>query len=308
MPIDSHPIQFSSVDFRFGQVQTVFFGLGAQKAGSTWLHRYLQSHPDTATPALKETTYWNFVESGRPHSWTRQRADRFGAGNGLLPTMLRWIGSPFPSLQPKEMVLLARMLDEPTDSHDRYADLLFTNYSGQAAIGEICPNYALLQAETLAKMNALADDVRFFYVMRDPVSRTLSWLKMGTQRGWINLENGTSLEVVLETVLNEGEQSFSLASSRYDKIITCLETAVPRERIHYMFYEALFDQKTVDGLTDFLRIRRHPARTNSRVLRGRGAEDQPKPEQVARLREALSPTYEFVVQRFGHAVPKKWRF
>ena len=38
---------------------TVVYGVGATKAGTSWLYRYLHDHPDCAMPAVKEAHYWD---------------------------------------------------------------------------------------------------------------------------------------------------------------------------------------------------------------------------------------------------------
>ncbi|KAA6187849.1 glycosyltransferase [Thiohalocapsa marina] len=49
-----------------------FLGIGAQKAGTTWLYQHLSRHPQIAFPAGKEVHYWDLLESGRrsePSTW-----------------------------------------------------------------------------------------------------------------------------------------------------------------------------------------------------------------------------------------------
>lgn len=36
-----------------------FLGIGAQKAGTTWLYEKLRLHPDIAFPAGKEVHFWD---------------------------------------------------------------------------------------------------------------------------------------------------------------------------------------------------------------------------------------------------------
>jgi hypothetical protein len=36
-----------------------FLGIGAQKAGTTWLHHNLQAHPDVWMPRVKEVHYFD---------------------------------------------------------------------------------------------------------------------------------------------------------------------------------------------------------------------------------------------------------
>lgn len=296
-----------SADPRFARVRTLFFGLGAQKAGTTWLHRYIRSHPDLATPALKETTYWNYVETGRAHDWTRRRAARFGAGSGPLPTVLRRVGSPFPSLPPEEMVLQAKMLDDPPAGHRRYADLLFHGWRGEPAIGEITPTYALLSAETLRAMAALSGRARFFFVMRDPVARALSGLRMALARGWFETRGRLTLDAAIDAAVGAPEESFAIACSRYDRTIARLESSVPQADIHLLFYETLFDQLEIDRLTEFLGVSGHAAPTERRILAGGRSWAPPSAERVVALRKALEPAYAFAADRFGASVPVSWR-
>ena len=49
-------------DPRLRRPACLFYGIGAQKAGTTWVHDYLSGHPQVKVPALfKEQQYWNHV-------------------------------------------------------------------------------------------------------------------------------------------------------------------------------------------------------------------------------------------------------
>ena len=51
---------------------TLMFGLGATRAGSTWLYRYLSNHPDCALPRIKELHYFDALDlDGRDHQIKR---------------------------------------------------------------------------------------------------------------------------------------------------------------------------------------------------------------------------------------------
>ena len=47
-----------------------FLGIGAQKAGTTWIHAQLARHPDLFLPAQKEVHFWN-REQARGLDWYR---------------------------------------------------------------------------------------------------------------------------------------------------------------------------------------------------------------------------------------------
>ena len=56
-----------------------FLGIGAQKAGTTWLYQHLAAHPQITFPAGKEVHYWDLLESGRrsePSTWYLEQFTR----------------------------------------------------------------------------------------------------------------------------------------------------------------------------------------------------------------------------------------
>src|SRR5215210_7222727 len=52
-----------------------FIGIGAQKAGTTWLHRNLQAHPQIWMPKEKELHYFDEKIRVKPSLLTRLRGD-----------------------------------------------------------------------------------------------------------------------------------------------------------------------------------------------------------------------------------------
>ena len=83
-----------------------FLGIGAQKAGTTWLYERLRLHPGLAFPAGKEIHFWN---QSRHYGldWYRGRFADSGGSNGeitpayaiLAPEIIREIHREFPDLR-----------------------------------------------------------------------------------------------------------------------------------------------------------------------------------------------------------------
>ena len=61
---------------------TLLFGIGAAKAGTTWLYRYLAAHPEVRLPAVKELHYFDTCETGK---FDRQVAPRRPFAHGRRP-------------------------------------------------------------------------------------------------------------------------------------------------------------------------------------------------------------------------------
>lgn len=295
------------VDPRFASVPTLFFVIGAQKAGTTWLHQFLNSHPEVNVPALKETNYWRAVEEpGAMGERLRQEADQ--RRNESIGQ--RWLRPLLPGRQRKydrSVTHLLRAHAAPGAPHTAYASALFQSRGRRTrAVGEVCPQYALLSTETYAAMSALAERVRFVYLLRDPVERLISGFRhrLRAVRGAGGF-NQSHLDAKVDAAL-AGRVTHALRLSRYDMAMDRLEAAVPRGDILYLFYEDLFDQTVIDGLCTFLGIGHHAARVDRVVHKGAGGDFEVSVEHRRGLADLLVPTHDRVHGMFDGALPEAW--
>jgi len=82
---------------------SLFLGVGAQKAGTTWLYHQLRRHPDVSFPQGKELHYWNRSEPPDTAEWHSLLT--CGASNG------RTVGEITPAyfhLPPSHIALIHR--------------------------------------------------------------------------------------------------------------------------------------------------------------------------------------------------------
>lgn len=289
-------------DPRFAAVPTLFFGIGAQKCGTTWLHEYLAAHPEAKVPLVaKELHYWDAIRP--PH--IRPLGDLSGRGlrRALGRAVQRAGADAAARAEIDRRATWERALRGDDPAHRDYAELLFEGRAGERAVGEITPAYALVGAETLREMAALSPNARFFFVMRDPVARLLSGLRMKVARA-----RGTVTAAALKAAAEEAldhDPELDLARSRYDETIARLDAAVPEGRAAYFFYETLFEQGELDRFCAFLGIAPRAGDTARRVFAGEG-ETAVEAGVLARLRAALRTTYDVVAERFGPLVPAAW--
>ena len=292
-------------DPRFAQPRTLFFGIGAQKSGTSWIDRYLRVHPEVCLPARKEQHYWDSHRvPGTKRPAKVERKLKKLAAMGFAERLLR---TPARRSRDHSYRLAEIMLRDMSNGHRAYADAMFQIYRGQPVAGEITPAYALLAARDFAEMAALGPDVRFFFVMRDPYARLISGVRHQLRKR--HGRSAVTEERVIagvEATLADPEDSRMLRS-RYDRTIGELEAAVPAERIAYFFFERLFQQSELDRLTALLGVGSRPGRFERKVNVGAGG-DVAIPEVLeARAMAALAPVYAFARERFGDAVPAKWR-
>ena len=300
------PAGEGALDPRFAKPRTLVFGIGAQKAATSWLDHYLRDHPEVCLPVRKEQHYWT-THRLEGASDRRARVARQLAKIERRSLWKRLTRTPKRRAVDEAWRRNAAMLAAPDPGHRAYADTLFQTYRGQPVAGEITPAYGLLGAETFAEMAALGRDVRFLFVMRDPVDRLISGVRMNVrkERPGEGPAPGRFAERLAEAL--DDPEDPGLLRSRYDRTIRRLESVVPVERICYFFFETLFRQEEMDRLADFLGIARRPARFEKKVNAGKAAAERPSAEAEARAMEALAPVYDFVRARFGAQVPEKWR-
>jgi hypothetical protein len=296
------------VDPRFASVDCVFFVIGAQKAGTTWLSRYFREHPNVSVPFWKEHNYWNQVE-GRPQiSRMLLEQERRREKESNLRKVAAMIPFTMHSKRQRAITLALRAVKSPKPPHSEYADVLLENVNGNTgAAGELCPQYALLETETFATMAALSDNVRFIYMLRDPLTRTISGAQHNLRKRRVPAE--AAQENLSELLGTAAEQAAlgAFGHSGYHLTINRLEQAVPRERILYVFFEELFDQQKVRDICQFIGVPFVPGDIGrKRNVAGKAATSAGDDDR-RRLARALKPVYDFAFDRFGAAVPAKWR-
>lgn len=85
-----------------------FLGIGAQKAGTTWLYRQLSRHPRVRFPGGKEVHFWNERIEREPLDWYRNlfspdpvlvEGDVTPAYGILEPAVIQQIHDAFPDLR-----------------------------------------------------------------------------------------------------------------------------------------------------------------------------------------------------------------
>ena len=154
-----------------------FLGIGAQKAATTWLDRCLRRHPSIRLTPLKELHYF----------------DDLAASPGTRPIFRRsWAGRRLRRELAARLRADARYLDRTGLGWDlryffgRRSDewyvSLFPGDPGAVA-GEITPDYSILDAGSVAHVRRLLPEVKLIFLLRDPIDRSWSQIRMDVARG-----------------------------------------------------------------------------------------------------------------------------
>lgn len=292
---------------RAPRLEVLFYCIGAQKAGTTWLAKTLAGHPECHVPRLKELSYWNRVQgAGLPGEVARRRAWRARQAAALARA-----APSFDRTRISQAYWAFRLSHHGVQtardpSLRRYVDLLTRQADGARVIGEASPAYALLDPEAYARMAALHPSARFVFVMRDPVDRI--WSALGHRMRDKPLPAAERArrrhrQFARKTV--PGNRLFAM--SDYAATIAALEAAVPPERICYLFFETMRTRTEMARLSDFLGLDAIPFDPDFRTNEASGAASGPDPEARDAVRARLRHVYDAVEARFGDAVPLSWR-
>lgn len=289
--------------------QTILYGIGAQKAGTTWLFNQLAKHTQVHLPMPKELHYWDTIR-GPANPIFLVRADiRFNKLNRLkgIPAAISARMDPKERSHQDELRAHQKLLKSNLFDTGVYRDFLSQDSKTAKVVGDITPGYALLSEKTYAEMAALHTQTKFIFILRDPIQRLVSGLKQSLRQyksaGVINTEQ---LDQLAYDAVGLGNTHHTFAKSDYATTIQRLENAVPADNILYLFFETLFEQSSIDQITDFLGVDRMQAgfeKVYSSAQPDLGISD----DAAKHARDALAHVYEMASARFGDAVPDSWQ-
>jgi len=271
---------------------TLLFCIGATKAGTSWLYPYLEGHPACFTPVIKELHYFDAIERGQidgPRQKLIERRRRLVRNNGSLESIEafdRWLD----------------VLDAPSDQ--AYLDYMTTSAGAKSVMVDVTPAYSLLSTERLGSMARLFPDVRFIYLLRDPVERLWSHIRMIAKR---RVGASGDLRATADRLFNrflKGLQPDVDARGDYRSIIGRLDAAVDPSRLFFAFYETLFAPEQIANLCRFVGIEPVAGDFDRRVHEGISL--KMRDEQKMKARAYFAPQYDFVAARLG-PLPAEWQ-
>lgn len=284
-------------------MKTFVLGVGAQKAGTSWLHDYLSGLPGFAPGFEKEYHILDarYLEEGR-----RYERRTWAKGLRAIPAIALKRLAAAAGVQVDDQhnrIDLARLslMRSEAAYFDYFANLLAAPQVTHTA--DFTPEYAALTTETLREVRSEFLDrgihVKAVFVMRDPVERAWSASRMFVRqrKGGIFAGHAGEWPDERSAVASLCKSDHFLALGRYETTINRLEKAFGQDDVWLGFYERLFDNSTVLDIARFLGLPFEEPDLSRRVNAAPKA--QPiDPEIAAMLRDCFEDTYRFLDDRF----------
>ena len=253
--------------------KTFLLGVGAQKAGTSWLHDQLNRRRDADFGFLKEYHVFDALE-----------LEHFSSFRPKNPTPLKW-----------RTWRRARMIRRPERYFDYFASLLKPSHI--RLTGDITPSYAGLSAESFQHIqNAFTQrgvQTRAVFIMRDPVERFLSQQRMQLRkRGLLKPEHE------IEHLSKASIKLLKRDSPRsdYPATIDALQNGLRASEVFIRLYETLFTEQTHSDLCRYLDIPEQTPDLSHRVNASQATASVP-PEVLHRLAQHFAPLVTAVQDR-----------
>lgn len=155
-----------------------FLCIGAQKAGTTWLHAMLRQHEDVYLGPLKEYQFFNTLFNPLHKRWTRGHA-RKGIANQIRKYVKESDG-----LDQEYIKFLADLYQEDSLLTLPWYQKIFSYKDGVGKCkGDITPEYCTIGKNGIEYIANNIGAPKIIYMVRDPYLRALSHFRMNISRG-----------------------------------------------------------------------------------------------------------------------------
>ena len=196
-----------------------FICIGAQKAGTAWLSQCLQVHPNLWNPGIKELHFFD----GASFSDNEKKIYSASLSKRRLKKIKRKIKAEKLKITSE---LSQKIIKSQRITFEDYLEL-FSLAPNASKTWEITPSYGSMGLNKLAKMNELLPHTKYLYILRDPVNRALSSLRMSLER---RSKRGESESMIIDRWLK-----MQLDRGRYSRHIPIMNQILSsKEKIIYL--------------------------------------------------------------------------
>ncbi|HHB83550.1 MAG TPA: sulfotransferase [Devosia sp.] len=261
--------------------RTFLLGVGAQKAGTSWLYRYLRAHPEIYMSPIKEMHFFGNRNSDKcwPMPYFRKK--------------LRMR----QKLNPEKNLSALTDRIEMKDDISKYIDFFQSRLKEQTVFGEITPLYCALDVTELKYIKSRFPSTKVIFILRNPADRLWSQMRFSGAT-----KTAKDLTKSPNEIYNKPQY---LIRSDYSSTIQNLQQVFLPQNIHYEFYETLFCTKAIKRICTFLNVGYVPARFNRMYNISNKVRLSMEHRQI--LVDLLRDQYEFVFEKFGDRVPESWK-
>lgn len=272
-----------------------FICIGAQKAGTTWLDQQLRKHPQVWMPPIKEVHFFDYIHRPEFRKWILWHL------KSTMRRELTKITESKAAIDWENVAYLSSIMRSRGKFTEEWYEYIFSNAPSDKVSGEITPEYSTLNSEAIAHMDKLCKKPVFIYIIRDPVERAWSQLKMNMVRnGDYKKAVGITKRITNIDIFHRNIEHYSITDrANYKEYVPNWD--VLEDRILYLPFGDIKAEpnNVLSRVSNFIGVSNDFDFTGAdeKVHKGSGLK---APEIVkSHLQEVMKEQYQFLEERFG---------
>jgi len=274
-----------------------FLGIGAHKAGTSWLHRQLAAHPDIWMPPVKELHFFD-RSTHYPSPNTLATLSWIDRVSGVKPWERRQFISGLNNIvkcSAKGRFDCAFWWCKWTFGFydNAWYSSLFSQAKTHKASGEVTPAYSILEDDDIAQIRAVNPEMKIIFMIRNPIDRAWSAIRYNAHRKMVGFSIDSDEEVIAELK----KKRFGLRGD-YEGTIDRFLNYFNSSQILVCFYDAiqLDPFGLMSGITTFLEIDPFAEKD---IRSDRRINTSPKSDMSDNVRDFLREHYSASINRLA---------
>lgn len=272
---------------------TFVLGVGAQKAGTTWLFEYMNHFHSADFGDLKEYHIWDAISLKTLNDFDMRSTPI------SFRMRMRILKRGLLKRTQDASIIRRRLQSRPSHYFDYFEALLANEHI--TLTGDITPSYSGLSTQTLTTIKDGFErrgiTVKVVFFMRDPVERSLSAIRMyrsmkRTREQGVNVGLNDS-----DAVLHYLDTAQFRVRGHYHETLKRLSNVFEADNVYVGLYENMFTIAEVERLSRFFNVQANPEFIEKRF--NTSVHDSKLPQGVrAEAKEKLSDVYEYCFEHF----------
>jgi hypothetical protein len=213
--------------------KTFILGVGAQKAGTTWLYHHLSHQPNFNMGCMKEYHVFDALTFDDCHKFLISSFRKIFKTKRFLPYPLycAYIRYKMQNLPEFYGAYFSRLISGTIDS-----------------TGDITPAYSVLTSDTFKKIKDELEkngfEVKVVFLLRDPFERCWSAVRMFSRMKKYVIDEEKALR-------HEFMTKGFVFRTNYKRTIEAIESVFEKKNVYYGIYEEMFQGQRMAELSEF---------------------------------------------------------
>ncbi len=295
-------------------MNTLYLGVGAQKAGTTWIFQHLINSGRFVEGITKEYHALDSIYFPYLDNYEEIYSDQLSQYQGMIKQLsmnrLLALFTGKTRKVEKKIRMLRRKEKQTRDQlsivtgENNYFDHIVSLFDEKNTMAiDVTPSYSALTEldyhDIKSQFNQRNVQVKIFFIMRDPVCRLESSIRMRMRNDNI-LETGNR-GLAIKDMISYCHSIHEDARSNYMRTVSSLDNSFESEDVFIGFYEKLFDETTINRLSMFFGV--NPACFNPEYVANASERMYEYPREfIDYLAYEYRDIYRFVYRRYPEVI------